>query len=89
LYLQFQFSKGVDAEFGIAENVSRFKLKLLNPWHDTTYFGLTDCVCHRQGVLRGTRTHQFYDSRVGSSTAAEMEPLALNIWHHKTDYCLN
>jgi len=77
--------QGVDAEFGVAENVSRFKLKLLNPWPDATYFGLTDCVCHRQGILRGKRTHQFCDSRVGSSTAAEMKPLALNILPHKTD----
>jgi hypothetical protein len=89
LYLQSEFPKGVDAEFGVAENVSGFKLKLLNPWHDNTYFGLTNCVRHRHGVLRGKGTRQFYGSKVGSSTAAEMKPLALNILPHKTDYCVH
>lgn len=66
--------QGVDAESGVAENVSRFKLKLPNPWPAITYFGLTDCVCHRQGILRGKRIKQFCDSRVESSTGVEMNP---------------
>jgi len=52
-YLQFEFSKGVDAEFGVAENVSRFKLKLLNRWHDTTYFGRTDSCLSQAGCFKG------------------------------------
>jgi hypothetical protein len=69
--------QGLDTEFSVAENMSRFKLKLsLNPQHDLTYFCFTDCVCHRQGILRGEWNHKFCDSKCGSSSAAKMKSLA-------------
>jgi hypothetical protein len=44
--------QGVDTEFGVAESVSRFKLKLLIPWPDNAYFGLTDCLS-QAGYFKG------------------------------------